>query len=64
MNQPYLFRDSLHIECVLCGASIQQVDTLNAPKVGGICEECEKLDQEMRRNHVVAVDHESDLSVA
>ncbi len=47
MNQPYLFRDALSVVCQQCGAIIQAGET-NAPIAGGICEECERIDKEMR----------------
>ena len=51
MNQPDLFRDLLHIECIVCGQRIQEGDTLNAPKVQEICEECLVDGYEMRSEY-------------
>jgi len=48
MIQPYLFRDALRIECSLCDDIIQQGDGEHAPLAGGICEECERIEQELR----------------
>ena len=56
MNQPSLFRDILRIECVMCGAAIQEGDTLNAPKAQDICEECLVDEYEMRSEYEMAVE--------
>jgi predicted nucleic acid-binding Zn ribbon protein len=56
MTQPYLFRDLLHIECIVCGQRIQEGDTLNAPKVQEICEECEDRQHEMEAEYVVSLE--------
>jgi hypothetical protein len=62
VNQPYLFRDSLSIECVMCG-NIQKGDTLDAPKAEGICEECELKDVRMREGYDQAIPGEYQAAI-
>jgi predicted nucleic acid-binding Zn ribbon protein len=56
MIQPYLFRDALSIECILCGASIQEGDSLHAPKAESICEECEDRQHKMEVEYAMAME--------